>query len=272
MADNSSLQRQLSRVAVRGLIDDAATVAGFAFKRPQFGSAANVSGVRTKTLVFSRRHDSRTMFASNAGYGHLGRAGAWTGPDRRAAAECRRVLRAAKVSVKEIGSIDVYAEMGQAAELAAGNEIHLREPTLMRKLARARRAVDGLPVWSSYATVGLTADGDLGWLELHWPELPEAVVAEGRVLQELAERGVEPPELAGARPERVEGGIIHSPAVGFYMDVTAALRVIYRSDEPTVGRKPTLYLDRHLEPVARPRDIPATDPDPVDRPRPPKAR
>lgn len=271
MPDNSSLQRQLARIASAELIDAAEAVAGFAFKRPQFGSAANVSGVRTKTLAFSQRHDSRTVFASNAGYGHIGRAGVWTGPDRTAAAACRRVLRAAKVPAKEIEGIDVVSEMGQSAERTSDNEVRVQEPTLMRKVARARRAVDGLPVWSSYAIVGLTADGDLGRLELHWPDLPEAVVKEGRVLQELADRRVEPPGLPGARPERVEAGIIHSPAVGFFMDVTAALRVIYQSDEPTVGRKPTLYLDRHGEPVARPRDISPAKPDAVDRPTPPKA-
>jgi len=265
MPEDASRQRQLSRIAVAELIGAASTVAGFTFRRPEYASAANVSGIRTKTLAYSHRHDSRTIFASDARYGYLGRAGAWTGSDRTAAAACRRALRAAKAPAKEIAGIDVLAEMSQVAERVGDEEVRVHEPTLLRKVARAERAAEGLPVWSSYATVGLNADGDIGWLELHWPDLPEAVVKEGAVLQKLADRGVEPPELPGARPEKVEVGIIHSPAVGFHMDIAAALRIVYLGDDPEVGRKPTLYLDRHGEPVARPRDIEPTKPPTVAR-------
>ena len=43
--------------------------------------------------------------------------------------------------------------------------------------------------------------------------------------------------------ESVEAGIIHSPAMGFVMDVYPAIRVIYSAENPRMGRKLTLYLD-----------------------------
>jgi hypothetical protein len=49
------------------------------------------------------------------------------------------------------------------------------------------------------------------------------------------------------------------------MDVSAAIRAVYVGDDPTVGRKPTLWLDRHAEPVVPPRDIDATPPERLER-------
>jgi hypothetical protein len=268
MPQNPTSQRDLSRLTSKGLIEAATTITGFRLTRPEFGSARNISGIRTKTLSFSQRHDSRTVFASDMRYGHLRRAGAWTGDDKTAVAALRRVLRAAKVPTREIAGVDVLWDMGQVAEQASEEEWHVHEPSLLRKVARAWRAVDGIPVWSSYATVGLTATGDLGSLELHWPELPTPVVKEAGVLQLLVKRGGTPPELAGARPDVAEAGVMHSRAVGFFMDVIPAVRVIYAVDEPDIGRKPTLYLDRHGEPVAMPRDIELAQPDAVERPKP----
>lgn len=255
-------------IALRELTKTASAIAGFTFTKAEYASAANVSGLRTKTLTFSSRHDSRTQFASDNRYGHLGKAGAWTGSDKTAVEACRRVLRGAKVPASEIAGIDVLSEMGQVAERAADGTIQAHKPTLLRKLARARRAVAGIRVWSSYATVGLNNKGEIGWLEVHWPEVPAVVVTEAGFLQALIERRFKPRELPGARPDAVEAGVIHSPAVGFFMDVIAAVRVIYRGNEPTVGRKATLYFDRHGELVTLPREIEPAKHQPVERPKP----
>jgi hypothetical protein len=180
------------------------------------------------------------------------------------------VLRAARIPSREIETIDVLAEYGQVAERVSDEELELHEPVVIRKLARARRAVNGVAVWSSYASVGLTAGGDVGTVEVHWPELTLATLKEAETLGALVRRSYEPPELPGARPESTEAGVIHSPAIGFFMDITAAVRVVYVGEDPNVGRKATLYLDRHGEPVARPRDIDPAKPDSSDRPRPEK--
>ena len=262
-------QPHLSRIAAREMADTASAIVGFKIPTRDFASAANISGIRSKVQSFSSRHDSRTLFASDNRYGPLGKAGAWTGEDKTVVAACRRVLRAAKVPPKEIAAIDVVLEMGQVAERVSGEKFRLHDAAVQRKLARARRAVDGIPVWSSYATVGLTGTGEIGSLELHWPELPKAVVKEASVLQTLVkQRGFKPPELADARVETVEAGVIHSPAVGFFMDVIPAIRIIYAAINREMRRRPALYLDRHGSPVSVPRDIEPAKHEPVSRQKP----
>ncbi len=232
-------------------------------KRPEFASAANVSGVRNRTFMFSQRRDSRTMFATDTRYGVLAKSGAWCGGDRELVAACRRTLRAAGIPAKEVAGIEVVSEFGSAGEHVDG-EFRLEEPALLRKIASARRAFDGLPVWSSSAKVGLCDDGQLGWLELHWPVVsPE--LQEGHVLEAIVERGFDPPQLAGSHPGTMEAGILHSPAVAFFMDVTAAIRVVYEPDEPEMGKLATLYLDRHANLVHLPRDVRVDNPDPRQR-------
>jgi hypothetical protein len=103
---------------------------------------------------------------------------------------------------------------------------------------------------------------------LHWPDLPAAVLKEAQILAALVQQGFEPPELPGSRPESAEAGVMHSPAIGFFMDVAAAVRVVYVGEDPNLGRKATLYLDRHGEPVVRPRDIDPAKPATIDRPEP----
>jgi len=164
--------------------------------------------------------------------------------------------------------IDVVAEHGAVAELLSEQEVRTEKPELLRKIARARRAVDGLSVWSSYLVVGLTRDGEVGQLELHWPHLAPEVVKEANVLREIVKRGFEPPDVPDARVASIEAGIVHSPAIGFFMDSTAAIRLICIGDDSTMGRKPTLYLDRHGEPITPPRDIHPAKREQTERPTP----
>lgn len=260
----------LRTLAVRDLTAAASALAGFTLRKAEFGSAANISGLRTSTHVFSARHDSRTLFGRDARYGLLEKGGVWSGDDKRVVAACKRLLRGAKIPAGEIAAIDVVREMGQVAERARDGEIAVAPASVLRTLARARRSVRGLPVWSSYASVGLTKKGDVGTFELHWPELPAVVVREAELLAALCGRGYKPREITGAKPESVDAGIIHSPAIGFHMDVAAVVRVVYRPIDPRMGRKVTLYLDRHGEMVTRPRDIELAKPPAEVRQAPPK--
>lgn len=249
-------QSPLSRVVAGEVARVALAIAGFKIPTRGFASAGNVSGVRSKTQTFSSRHDSRTLFATDSRYGYGAKAGAWAGDDKTVIAACRRVLRAAKVPPREVATVDIVVEMGQVAERVSEEKFRVREAAILRKLGRVRRAVDEIPVWSSYVTVGLTRAGAIGSLELHWPELPAVAVREATVLAALVtRRAFQPPELTDARPETVEAGIIHSPAIGFFMDVVPVIRVIYSNANPELRRKPTLYLDRHGQAVSMPRDI-----------------
>jgi hypothetical protein len=71
----------------------------------------------------------------------------------------------------------------------------------------------------------------------------------------FVDRGFKPEEVRGAEIEAVEAGIIHSPAIGFFMDVVPVIRCIYRAKGDRLGKKPVLYLDRHGEPASIPRHI-----------------
>lgn len=265
MPASSDIDRRLSRLELPELMATAAKVTGFEFgKRPEHAQAANVSGVRTRLAQFSQRRDSRTMFALDSRYGVTGRLGAWRGGDREVVSACRRVVRAAGIPAKEVAGVDVHAEFGTAGQLVDG-EMRVEEPELIQKIAFARRALEGLPVWSSHAKVGLTAEGGLGSLELHWPVVGAEIAKEARILQTIVEGGFQPPEMRGAKPALVEAGIVHSPAIGFYMDVIATVRVIYQPDDPEMGRLATVYLDRHGAMIPLPRDIAPAKPDGKER-------
>jgi hypothetical protein len=164
-------------------------------------------------------------------------------------------MRAARVPKAEIASVRVVSELGASAERLADGGYRGTKEKLLRKEARARRSIKGVPVWSSSVKLGLTRSGKVGRLELHWPELPTSVLREADVLRILVKRGFTPPVLPDARVESIEAGIIHSPAIGFFMDAAAVIRVIYRGKDESIGRKPVLYLDRHGQTVVMPRDI-----------------
>lgn len=254
--DDRKLQDVLSKVERKDLVDLAYEVAGFTLRRGlQYASAANISGVRTSAATFSSRRDSLTIFATDVGYGTTRESRAWIGADKPLIAACRSAMKAAGVPRLEIASVYVVSELGASAERVADGRYRVTKETLLRKEARARRSIKGIPVWSSSVKLGLTHTGNMGRLELHWPTLPAYVVREADVLRTLVRRGFKPPALRDAGVESIEVGIVHSPAIGFFMDAAAAIRVIYRGKDESIGRKPTLYLDRHGQPVAMPRDI-----------------
>jgi hypothetical protein len=55
--------------------------------------------------------------------------------------------------------------------------------------------------------------------------------------------------------ESVEAGIVHSPALGFFLDTYAAIRVIYQGEGGVHRQKPVYFYDRHGRPVPVPRQI-----------------
>jgi len=42
---------------------------------------------------------------------------------------------------------------------------------------------------------------------------------------------------------------VHIPAVDYFLDIHAAIRITYRSLDPNIGRKPMNHLDRDGQPV-----------------------
>jgi hypothetical protein len=110
-----------------------------------------------------------------------------------------------------------------------------------KRLARLTRRLENLPVWTSSMLLGLTRNGRVGYLQLHWPEIPAPVAHEAHRLAYRVDLKWAPPDLPGSKVEAVEAGTIHSPAVGFLMDIYPVVRVIYRGVEDRLGKKAVLY-------------------------------
>jgi hypothetical protein len=124
-----------------------------------------------------------------------------------------------------------------------------------RRSLLATRVVRGIPVWSSRLMLDLDREGRIVMLEMVWPKIDPKVMENAVALTKLAGSGFRPPDMKFAKPESVGAGILHSPAASFLDDQVAAIRVIYRPTDPTVGKKPVAYLDASGQSVAMPRQM-----------------
>jgi hypothetical protein len=211
----------------------------------------NTISIVSPEAYFAQRLDCRTYFAQRQRYGHDRPEGTFQGPDDEQFAYCRELCERLGISHDEIARSDVLREFGQAAQIdPQSNQVAEMTPRReLRTFMHVERQAKDVPVWSSHLTFGLTAQREIGFLELHWPAIPEAVIREARRLTEMVGNGWQAPEQTVAAVESIQAGIVHTPAVGYFFDVHAAIRVIYRSLDPNIGRKPTYHFDRHGVPV-----------------------
>jgi Family of unknown function (DUF6345) len=163
----------------------------------------------------------------------------------------REILQRLEISHEEISKEEILREFGQAAQVDPQTQqlINVEPAREIRNFLNVTRQLKGIPVWSSHLQMGLTADRKIGFLELHWPIISESIIREAQRLTFKVCNGWEPPTIPAAMVESVEAGIIHTPAVGYFFDIHAAVRVIYKSLDQNIGRKPMYHLDRHAEPI-----------------------
>ena len=223
------------------------------------GAQANFVAIKSDTSLFSKRLDSRTFLAQDNRYGQDKALGIFQGSDEQMIGAARSVLKRLGIPAKEMAEFHVMQQYGQDGQLDSetGKPVPGR-PQAGARLIRLSREVDGISVFSSQALLGLARDKQIGFMEVHWPEIPAAVLKEAHRLDYIVGCAWRAPEQKGAQPESIEAGVIHSAALGFLMDIYPAIRVIYKSDDPTIGRKLVLYFDRHGELVPFPRqaDLP----------------
>jgi hypothetical protein len=214
----------------------------------------NYSGLTSETLFFTRRLDSRTYLAYDRRFSKTRELGMYRGPNKRLLQSARELLAKLSVPEAEIASATVLQEKLQDGRRdKTTRRIKLGKIVAGKKYAFVTRKVEGVPVFSSRAVVGLLAKGSIGFLEVHWPEIPPAAVAEARRYEEIVEKGWKAPSQPGTHVESVTAGIIHSPATGTAMDIVPMIRVIYAPDDKRVGRKPVFYLNQEGAQVAVPR-------------------
>lgn len=232
------------------------------------GAERNMIGLKSDNVLFSHRSDSRTYFIEDKRYGEGKEYGIFRGSDAEVLEVARGVLERLKIPSDEIADAKVLTEKTQTGQVdPATKKVIPGEVRDGKKTANLLRRVKGIPVFSSHARIGLTANKSIGFMELHWPELSADVISQAQRLQEVVKGGFRAPEQRGAHVESVEAGIIHSPALGFMMDITPAIRVIYTPDDKSAGRKLMLYVDGNGKPVPTPRQFEKL-PEPPSQPRP----
>jgi len=228
------------------------------------GAERNMAGLRSQHVLFSERLDSRTYFVQDDRFQVDQGGEAFQGTDEELIHLARQILGKLAIPAEEIASAAVLTEKETTAHLDPGARVYVPAPVRSgRRFVELSRSLVGVPVFSSRALIGLKGDRSIGFIEAHWPEIPAATLREAQNLRELIQRGWRPPAQSGATVESVEAGIIHSPALGFVMDVYPVIRVIYAAEDRSVGRKAVLYLDRNGKTVPAPRTFEKTDQPPA---------
>ena len=221
----------------------------------RIGHKANFAGLQAGPLTFTHRLDSRTFLAYDSRFSDTKNTGVNKESDGELRKRNRRLFEQLQIPANEIASEKVVQEKTQIGERdKTTGQVKLEPIQLGKKWVRTTRQIEGLPVFSSRATIGWMPGGDIGFLEVHWPEIPAKVLEEGRRYRELVSGGRwHAPELKGARVESVDAGIIHSPAAATAMDVVPVIRVIYAPLDERMGKKPVAYLDAAGKEVQMPR-------------------
>lgn len=219
------------------------------------GHRSNFAGLQAGPVTFTHRLDSRTYVLYDQRFSNTKESGANREADTLLLKRNREVLGRLQIPQNEIASEKVVEEKTQVGERDPTTGKMKLEPIQPgKKWVRTTRAVDGLPVFSSRATLGWMPTGEIGFLEVHWPEIPAKVTGEARRYRELISGGHwHVPELKGARVEGVTAGILHSPAAATAMDVVPVIRVIYAPVDERLGKKPVAYFNAEGEAVTMPR-------------------
>jgi hypothetical protein len=177
-----------------------------------------------------------------------------------------KLLLAAGAREDEIAEVRVLQQFTQSGETQPGSKVAKLLPIQKshRTLLISRR-VKGIEVVSSRLMLNVDSGGRAAFMELAWPDISSEVLDRAARYMKLAENKEVAPRLEGASVESVEAVVLHSPAVAFYNDATAAIRVIYRPNAKQVGQKAVRYIDERGEEVILPRDVDRLREEPLKR-------
>jgi hypothetical protein len=253
--------RQLQRIAIDLLGLDLGRI-------ERTGTTANMSGIHAGRYQLTRRTDSRSLFLQDAEYQSQGRAGVFEGRDDELLDRAQRLLEELGIDPAEIDRRSIMTEQVEAASFdRRSGDIVSAGVRDGKRYAYLTRAVDGLPIWQSSLTLGLTRDGAPGYLHLHWPEIPAKYPDLARDYRKAEAGGWTAPKLDYAEPESIRAGVLHSPAISLVLDHAAAIKVVYRPTTSEIGKKPVRYVDVGGADVLLPRHFDET-PGPIDKQRP----
>jgi hypothetical protein len=249
---NSSPEDKTRDVATRQLAVD--TLGLKLGKDVTTGHRDNFAGLRAGPITFTHRLDSRTYVVYDQRFSNTKEGGVSREGDEVLLKRSRELLERLKVPRAEIASEKVVQEstrVGERDQKTGQFKLQPIEPG--KKWVRITRQIDGLPVFSSRTTIGWMPDGEIGFLEVHWPEIPSRYLEVARRFRDLTAGDWHAPELKGARVESVTAGILHSPAAATAMDIVPTIRVIYAPVDERISKKPVAYLDAEGNAVKMPR-------------------
>ena len=177
-----------------------------------------------------------------------------------------RLLQASGAKKDEIADVQVLQQFTQSGETQpGGKEVKVLPPQKSHRTLMVTRRVAGVDVVSSRLMLNVDGAGRAALMELAWPDINREVLERAVRYKKLIDSQYVPPRLEGAEVEAVQAVVLHAPAVGFYDDQTAAIRVIYRPTAKQVGQKAVRYVDERGEDVKLPRDVDRPREEPVKR-------
>lgn len=218
------------------------------------GRLANTLGIQTEYLLVSQRLDSQTYFVHDKRFSD-GSEGLYEGSDEELIETCGSILSILGVPAEEFGDFRVIREHLQNARFdPESGRTELEPAEEGQRYAQLNRVVSGHPVWDSNVILGLRSSGEIGFLQVHWPELqPEAIDRASEFADKL-HSGWQAPDCPGATFESSVAGITHSPAVASVMDIYPVIRVIYAPRDSNIGRKPVRHVDLEGNEIPAPRN------------------
>lgn len=191
---------------------------------------------------------------------------AFNGSDAELKSVGMKFLQAAGAKEDEVADVQVLQQFTQSGEIQpGGKEVKVLPPQKSHRTLMISRRVAGVDVVSSRLMLNVDSAGRAAFMELAWPDISREVLDLAVRYKKLTESQYVAPQLEGADVETVQAVVLHSPAVGFYNDETAAIRVIYRPNAKQVGQKPVRYVDERGEDVKLPRDVDRPREEPVKR-------
>ena len=232
------------------------------------GTTANMTGIQSNRYQLSTRTDSRSIFLQDSEFQAQGGAGVFEGSDDELIERAAQLLGDLGVDPAEIGRRSVATEQIEAASFdRRSGEIISAGMREGKRFALLTRAIDGIPVWQSSVTLGLTRDGTPGYLQLHWPDIAAKVLETAKGYQQAESGEWAPPWIDYAEPESIQAGVLHSPPISLVLDQVAAIKVIYQPTTEEIGKKPVRFVDFDGNQVVMPRHFEET-PGPLDAKRP----
>jgi hypothetical protein len=207
------------------------------------------------------RADSETLLVNDHHYGVGREGGCWSGDSKALLEIAWHTLGLLRISRSEVIRTKVYSEWHQGADARRDTSGRLRGDQVLeltpvergRVWTRFFRTVEGIPVWSSSFTLGLTARGKIGFLLLHWPKLPEEALKRAADLAKLVKDGFSPQNSKDV--EKIRAVLLHSPAIGTCLEFVSCIRVEYKS-APGVGKLPVAYVSEGGTAIRVPTGLP----------------